>query len=123
MTEAKKILELIEAVDPQDSEALDEIDKLADTYVHGPQPEPPYIRLAFYSYCRSRDALKAIRPEGWRFQVNYRGGTRLNEIEFYVHARYLNHTDRTVGGHTLPTEELAELHAIIQAIAYERETK
>lgn len=67
-------------------------------------------------YTRSRDALKAVRPEWYFIRA---GGDWRSTGEFYcliystqvVPQFYVDHA---------PTEELAELHAIIQAIAYER---
>jgi len=60
--------------------------------------------------------LKAIRPEGYRFaHLNPSGG-------FFCVADGPKQirAPRLTG--FLPTEELAELHAIIQAIEYERHT-
>lgn len=82
-------------------------------------------------YTRSRDALKSIRPEGWVFNsrsvrgfdpYSYKFTTsgfkpvwdREKQIREDIHHIYKP-------GLSLPTEELAELHAIIQAIDYERQ--
>lgn len=65
-------------------------------------------------YTRSRDALKSIRPEGWGFSISH-----LNAVVAYR----INDTggfDYALQTQKLPTEELAELHAIIQAIEWER---
>jgi len=65
---------------------------------------------AFKNYTRSRDALKAIRPVGYKtFQITYN-----------VAGRYTCFAGRRFDMISLPTEELAELHAIIQAIEFER---
>lgn len=143
----KQILELIENADPTDTEALDKIDVLVTEYIgvsgcldkygnpcswedqksflkkHGVNPGIPYTR--------SRDALKTIRPEGVQFSmlhsppingfqccVAFSDGATLRK-EFHSPWR------RSVDGKPNYdidgfTEELAELHAIIQAIAHER---
>lgn len=62
-------------------------------------------------YTRSRDALKKIRPKGWRLEIGeWTDGWKatLWKKLFWVGETYL------------PTEELAELHAIIQAIQHDR---
>lgn len=66
------------------------------------------------SYTRSRDALKAIRPDGWDF-IDVYGGYNHNKWIFNINMGSFN-----TKGAVLPTEELAELHAIIQTIEYER---
>ena len=129
MTEAKKMLELIESVDPDDTDALNEIDARVwclvnddwDYETHFKKPfsggftskngDGKYLKY-IPEYTRSRDALKAIRPEGWQWVVEYIGG------EYYccLHDKYLD----SVFSCDAPTEELAELHAIIQAIEWER---
>ncbi len=78
-------------------------------------------------YTRSRDALKSIRPKGWyiggifdetsigQFDTGYNFVLRnglAEEVECQ-HFRSYRHA----------TEELAELHAIIQAIEYERKNE
>lgn len=132
--EHKKILELIESVDPQDDAALDEIDarvwcwlnrekylgrhECADCFLATIDGAKFFIgHKDVQKYTRSRDALKAIRPEGWcvlndyslnAWKVSYRCVTEaLGKEEFC--------------SKFLPTEELAELSAIIQAISFERE--
>lgn len=128
MQEHEKILQMIEQVKPDDTAMLDEIDARVSCYIH------PHIELVEYNngachairnsdgftgmppqYTRSRDALKAIRPDGWDvlcFQ-QYEGE---NSFELMT----LDNKVRTKEYLKFPTEELAELHAIIQAIAYER---
>lgn len=123
MTDAQTILRLIEAVDREDSEKLDEIDVRVWFFVREEDPikgqtwkgpKPP-------EFSRSRDALKAIRPEGWcleRVQTDDRLGysfilTKMNAIGWGAHIK-------TPDFKWFKTEELAELHAIIQAIEYER---
>lgn len=67
----------------------------------------------FPLYTRSRDALKAIRPDGWRFEFKWVSSGTI----FYYSAQRKN---KTFISAAMPTEELAELHAIIQAIERER---
>jgi len=178
MEDYKKILKLIECVDPKDNEALDEIDdKIA--YLLGwekhyieyessmafsgsyfsrgtecyhsevPYWTPPTLKEdwieanteedgtypefdkqeALYQYeeglgygcdgwrplyTRSRDALKSIRPDGW-FSVDENAAkgwqASINQPDTTEQYFYITR---------LPTEELAELHIIIQAKAHER---
>jgi hypothetical protein len=123
MTEAEAILKIIETVDPADTAKLDEIDARVQKFLIN---DPRYVlkdvagqwiihepgKFNFKNkatiYTRSRDALKAIRPEGWAFYINSRGVCQAYS------------SDNVIRVLPLPTEELAELHAIIQAIEYER---
>jgi len=133
------ILEQIQNVDLDDTETLDEIDAKAWCFVKNIQFKivnnvPCYKRKGdkrWYEYehdkyTRSRDALKSIRPEGWIFLTDC---VDLEEIADGYTQRYTAHKNdpsvkhewaHTLLSNFLPTEELAELHAIIQAIAYER---
>lgn len=139
----KEILKLIESVDPSDTAKLDEIDARVWYYVEGHEwypdcevlrTEPPSgvvllqknresitrFPSRIRKYTRSRDALKAIRPKGWDYNCGRRMGA------FDVGENYLawfRGEDRSAHSKPLPTEELAELHAIIQAIAHERGEK
>lgn len=157
MTEAQKILKMIETVDPEDSDKLDEIDArvwcwlndknwiglfyLPDfangygtietqSYRHGDNerysyPIPVQDSKGWTYYTRSRDALKAIRPKDWQITLNHSGqGSSSECFQFSmthwgarcVAKKYINwHWE-----YEAPTEELAELHAIIQAIECER---
>lgn len=142
----EQILKMIEQVDPIDTAKLDEIDARVFGYVNSldlsksvtitPYSEDaePYERTNFEwakknapSYTRSRDALKAIRPKGWVWEM----ATDLLDRERPARAHATLYADlktkKTLkkivnarGPIGFPTEELAELHAIIQAIAYER---
>lgn len=134
---SKQLLEMIENVDPEDTDKLDEIDArvwcwLADKEYAG-QDELgnriykeredcfPMVGCGSFAngdlklFTRSRDALKSIRLDGWVFRI----GTDPN----LEHMAGFWNTKVKDGWSTdeypLPTEELAELHAIIQAIAYE----
>jgi len=70
-------------------------------------------------YTRSRDALKAIRPEGWICQgFFYNPATNVCGYNFSPPTRHCVFT----GDNGYGNEELAELRAILQAIEYERLT-
>lgn len=120
MTDADTILKMIEAVDPTDTAKLDAINARFFEWSR------LHSNKGNWDVTRSRDALKAIRPYGWRFEVMsgiagtpfwasyekprpqpdgtiFRG---LNDAEFF--------------GNAFLTEELAELYAIIQAIEHDR---
>lgn len=147
MTQAQTILTLIENVDPEDTDALDEIDARFFCYLEGKnynlmeiirQEIPmPYgctqkITLLTYNdsedyplieYTRSRDALKAIRQEGsnGHFCIKMRMVYGHGSV-FEYQGLYGEDLDpHEFKSEPLPTEELAELWAIIQAIAYTRE--
>lgn len=138
---------MLAAVDPSDTAKLDEIDARVWAYLklqgdfnisfsensgtihyrHNSWPKDVHTVLHHTfqhdQYTRSRDALKAIRPEGWVFGLAYRptngewvfGSFKPESIG---KATWIddNWDDFAEG----KTEELAELHAIIQAIVYQR---
>ena len=124
MTPAAKILEMIEKVAEIKAEAeaegeprilsefLDEIDEAVAKYE---APNDWMFWPSMPQYTRSRDALKAIRPEGWlknSFQYVLGG---------FVSVLYNpDDTEAETRQRRLPTEELAELHAIIQATEHMR---
>ncbi|WP_435640344.1 hypothetical protein [Micavibrio aeruginosavorus] len=134
MCDRLKLLKLVESANSSDTAILDEIDGRFWLYIHHPQLE--YLTFdnsrtvfakdesgKFHSffeahlaiYTRSRDELKRARPDGWIVtDVSYFSSTgehtclmRKKGVAF----AYCEHA---------PTEELAELHAIVQAIALER---
>jgi len=138
------ILSMIEEVNPDDTTTLDKINILTLGYIAGADVhiiEIDYDGSVYamnalreevdlhrsynkneIDFTRSRDALKAIRPEGWYLDhagISYAQGGfsctlwRGKDKELIYSDPFLN--PKKVG-----TEELAELHAIIQAIAYER---
>jgi len=140
------ILKMIETVEPGDDKTLSEIDARVNAYVRNLEfviheithtgdvhykykcDEPPPKTMHGVAWCsgvpkytRSRDALKQIRPEGWCFTINphhcIAHGPRIiysePEVNFFEHES-LSSPD------FLPTEELAELHAILQSIEWER---
>jgi hypothetical protein len=127
---AQELLRLIEAVDPRDTAKLDEIDARVDLYLDAPEMEfcGLSVRGIYYRYkgkdqyersvdlnsvakvTRSRDALKAIRPDGYEWgktATQYHATKKLND----------RHQLHIIGNGA--TEELAELHAIIQAIDHD----
>jgi len=155
MSEAKKILEMIEAVDPSDTDTLDEIDarvwcllrninpdasskKLGNigekiTHVDCKAWEFQRVRYAAWDdhpsddempeYTRSRDALKSIRPEGWQYNMAHDGGEDAWKCALTKWGArctplcWINSQWNI--SKLIKTEELAELHAIIQAIEWE----
>lgn len=137
MTEAEKILALIEDVDPSDTAKMDEIDWLVDRLCY---PCWKVIKGSYgqdrlykwedgsherqaYLFTRSRDALKAIRPKDYGFLqiMHTEDGKAYCQIKAGNDALHSPDYDVRDGEELyLPTEELAELHAIIQAIEWER---
>ena len=136
MNEAKKILELIENVDPSDIVELRKLDCLVHCFVTG-TPICKEISDSWYmgtgkgdlhsppKYTRSRDALKSIRPDGWAIMIaNTDTSADLNSVG-KVWSAHMVKIEAEDAGHCcssegLKTEELAELHAVLQAIEYDR---
>jgi len=145
MTEAETILKMIETVQPDDTAKLDEIDARVWCLLKSKQfagmaicnlnyslrahreglPVYSYLENGKHcptgpdnkAYTRSRDALKAIRPEGWICQgFFYNPATNVCGYTFSPPSRCFAVTGENGQG----SEELAELHAIIQAIQHER---
>lgn len=133
MSEVKAILEMIESVSPDDADTMDEIDGLVQGYISPSEDMNEFDwadqwshfratscggkNMPYWAYTRSRDALKAIRPEGLAFSVvgKIDGSTNYRLVSTKSDARLVRGFDSPL----LPTEELAELHAIIQAIEWE----
>lgn len=115
MQDYKTILDLIETVDPADDWKLSDIDGLVHVLIKEIAGPSTYVR--YREYTRSRDALKAICPEGWKLGISWETSEECTALLYTW-----NGTDDFISyrGHKLPNAELAELHAIIQAIAYER---
>jgi len=125
--EHEVILKMIEEVDPSDTAKMDEIDQKVSEYIEGRELKFNDDKVAYWGtvdwidgecwvslprYTRSRDSLKRVRPNGYRWGFMDYGE---NSIKYsYERGVYVIFSPK------LPTEELAELHAIIQAIAYER---
>jgi hypothetical protein len=131
MTDAEQILKMIENVSPSDTAKLDEIDARVTAYVLKSNYIRHYtnkydelevetdeeITNCIYNCTRSRDALKAIRPEGWVFTMRI-------DRKPYCPFIFAEKGDlRTEPAMFSPSEELAELGAIIQAIEHERKEK
>jgi hypothetical protein len=134
MTEAETILKMIESVDTADSAKLDEIDMAVEQFIQQKKLQfrfrdrgdlVPAFSYAYddghgnwmqvigTAYTRSRDALKEIRPEGWEISMSEKGqwcDLWKKDMKWHCVAKEIN----------LYSEELAELHVIIQAIAFER---
>lgn len=146
---AQRILEMIESVDPADDKKLDEIDIRTHCWLanrewggwhkegstmtgswalddNGKRIENSYANHStFLRLSRSRDALKSIRPEGWDFEIApvINGNYEARLSRTWPLADTGDYDGIDVGGYQAKTEELAELHAIIQAIEYERGQK
>lgn len=102
-------------------------------YRHNTWPEdvPNVLHHSFQheKYTRSRDSLKMIRPEGWEFKsagrlIGNPENSNLWEWNFY-HCVLCQKDLKNINCYQVSfdkgkTEELAELHAIIQAIQFER---
>lgn len=130
MTEAEKILKMIEGVSPEDEISLRVIEAQVWCWLKGFEYGQLNLmgRLVYRNngrlkvkntypkYTRSRDALKAIRPNGWSLTVVCNCGLPASIARMYNEDTFIS----PVTTPDLPTEELAELHAIIQAIEYER---
>lgn len=127
MITAKQILEMIEAVDPEDDEKLQKIDVLVYLYTGDKSVDNDNLWHVPY-YTRSRDALKAIRPKGWFYQsINYHPLKKLFCAEY---SKESNISDLgknrfevfyPIYSALLFTEELAELHCIVQALESDRQ--
>jgi len=141
-----KILELIENVDVNDAnvaDILDEIDARVWCLLNDKEPQFlngfwGFVGYSTYGgnchtgadkYTRSRDALKSIRPEGWDISIyadHFYGEPPIWNCTIGLHSKegdvvtkeFTSSSQAT--GEGMLTEELAELHAIVQAIAYER---
>jgi len=109
--EAKKLCDMLEAVDVND----DELNKRAWYYFHQRAfkigiDRPP-------KYTRSLDAIKAVEDaelEGWDWE-------RYSDTRYDRHCVHATNTD--IKTKHLPTEQRARLHAAIQAIDWKRENE
>lgn len=148
MTEAQTILEMIESVDmehdsagiPYGAEILDQIDARVWCWVHEYQFREYPVDMAYpykgvrytgkagekktevlsnkKKYSRSRDALKAIRPDYPKApnQMYWEMGNNSSGVWYTCHCT----RGVTIQGDVLPTEELAELQVIIKVIEWMR---
>lgn len=102
---AKAIIAQIESTHPDDTAGLDNID----------QQVAQFLGVASASYTRSRDALKTIRPPKFWLKIeNWPHGRTQVFGCFVLESGKVIAFQSGCG----TTEELAELHAIIQGIAY-----
>lgn len=81
------------------------------------KPIPSTLNKKKFDYVGSRDALKELRPKGW--DITVRTGDNDLGCICTIH-KWIDNTRHSYVSPILPTEELAELHAIIQAINFER---
>jgi len=129
--QARYILHMIETYDTKNTEVLDEIDArwwlVAEGYINAPHNafwhKDVNVNTRFIcqgnlapKYTRRRDALKAIRLDGW--VVNLVLNFNDNESFFAVYNWFGDNVSKQIDSPKLPTEELAELHAIIQTYIY-----
>lgn len=90
--------------------------KLDEWFFHNsPHPLDAYK----YRYTRSRDALKLIRPYGMVVEIVYIDGHPM-ALCYNPNEPFNGKKVFTTRGWDAPSEELAELHVIIQARAYQR---
>ena len=76
--------------------------------------------VAYPEYTRSRDALKSIRPKKWPFiKISVDEGG-ISWASFSERGMNANDQQTRIVGH-LRSEELAELHAVVQVIEYAEE--
>ncbi len=131
---ATEILGMIERVSPEDVPGMDALDVKVLCWLndwqetthlqdlqHSRVHDPEYFRANYPLFTRSRDALKNIRPLGYNMGIYF--GYRGDDKYYFVTGgnQELNPFENPIRTpETFITEELAELHAIIQAIAYER---
>ena len=146
---ATEILKLSEAVDHSDSAKLDEIDARVWCYLrrytyrpHGKVDTynftyeiPPMRALHIKSindndagrYTRSRDALKDIRKGGWAYFMNTVHTDHGLIIGYHCVIAFASdevfESPYDASTPALKTEELAELHAIIQSLEFERKNE
>lgn len=105
--DAPTLLSMLETIDPTDSTALDALDLHVSHFLAHPLP---------LCYSRSRDVLKSIRPEGFLVKIEiWPSGPSV--MGCFIDENGYVTTFESGGG---PTEELCELHVIIQAVAYRR---
>src|SRR5665213_267881 len=138
---AAEILSMIETVSPDDVAKLDQIDarvwcylnddggnivfvgkeKFGYTYAFGDDfgVDSGIYNTDEKQYTRSRDELKKIRPQGWCFDLDSYYNHPAGKVLFDCSCDKINYED-CLQTPAFLTEELAELHCIIQAIEYER---
>lgn len=132
--QAKELLTMIEAVDCEDRVTMVEINCLFwcclqdkrwmgnyidgdDAYVNEDK-SINYIGIHYQPYASSRDALKAARPPEWKVIAEGYADQFVFELTKCVPAADDYLEDIEVSSPYMPTEELAEFHAIVQAWIY-----
>lgn len=113
---------MIEAVKPDDEEKLNEIGSRVTCYLNYFAPIDDLVNPNSKWRIKARidrNALKAIRPEGWGFSIRIMNDGRA-WVEGYRHVYGVIDLLTPIA---MPNECLAELHAIIQAIEWERNNK
>lgn len=125
----RKLLTLIENADPADNKALDEIDARVWEFIGPEKHKPGEIKYPGLrpSYTASRDAIKIIRPEGWITSLHNSIIMRTDgpqkwqcQMSMFENVHLKERCAKIVFSGDCNSEELAELHAIIQAIEFER---
>lgn len=102
---AKLIIAKIESTHPSNTTELDKID----------QQVAQFLGVAPASYTRSRDALKTIRPPKFWIKIeNWPHGHTVTYGCFVLESGEVVGFSSGCG----TTEELSELHAVIQGVAY-----
>lgn len=143
--QAQKILDMIEAVDPEDTDKLDEIDARVCAWLHhepyfshrvsdgwnqygipinarlftkSPSEQPNGFSMVA-PYTRSLNVIKANQPEGYAI---YCAGEDPSWKADLIRTKAEGSVD-CFSVRDMPTEELARLYVVIDAIAHERGQK
>ena len=149
MTNHATLLKMIEEVDPSDTDALDEIDARVWCFIENIEYKNHELRegdmayrtrdailinkvpypygddfdceICEYFYTRSLDAQESLIPDNWIFTNMWYGLDDHSEMQYEMRRAPYTNNDPALSSEYLPTERLARLYTIIQAIAYERE--
>lgn len=97
-----------------DDSKLAKIDALVHGYVLGKYAKTIVGLAEPLIYTKSRDLIKSLRPEGYWFQI-----IPVSKSAWLVSCANEKEGPIMCSGN-MPSEELAELHAVIQAINYVR---
>lgn len=142
MHPAQEVLKLITEANPKDTANLDAIDLAVAEYLRdydlsgfavGIIGCPVHIGFSSYNengvgvtkpvkssrftFTRSRDVLKAIRPAGISYHMTHYGA--LTDTSFWK-CEIAFPDGECLASSGAPTEELAELYVIIRALEYQR---
>ena len=134
--EVKSLLTAISSAKVDDVQAMDRINEAVYCYVKQVEfvkrtyPASDMITFkdkdgVFSAFCpqyhNDRNALKAIRPNGWTLDSIIFYGSRSQNIKFWKAEIHRSGEPSTVlASRGMPTEELAELYCIIAAIQHDR---